>query len=167
RAPNELTSRFLRDLWRQSDAALEPGRADHAGRAALELVAYAYCALPPAHGKAASATGAHRIRVLDYIEAHLSDPSLNPASIAEAMRMSRRYLHHVWKGEDGDSVARYILRRRLEECARALRDPLHARRGITAIAFDWGFVGMPHFCTAFRERYGRGPGEYRASAPGR
>jgi len=167
RASNELTSRFLRDLWSQSDAAFEPGRAGHAGRAALELVAHAYCALPPVRGNAVSTTGAHRRRILDYIESHLSDPALTPASIAEALRMSSRYLHHVWKQEDGDSVARYVLRRRLEECAQALRDPLHARRSISAIAFDWGFVGMPHFCSAFRQCYGSSPREYRASAASR
>lgn len=163
-ASNVLTSRFLRDLWKQSHAVLDPGRADHATRAALELIAYAYGALPPARGDAMSAIGAHRIRVLDYVESNLSDPCLTPASIAAALRMSRRYLHRVWKGEDGESLARYVLRRRLEECARALRDPLHVRRNITAIAFDWGFVGMPHFCSAFRQHYGSSPREYRASA---
>ena len=162
-ASNELTSRFLRDLWTQTNTALDPGRAGHATRAALELVAYAYGALRPTHGDAASAIGAHRIRILDHIESHLSDPCLTPTSIAVELRMSRRYLHRVWKGEDGESLARYVLRRRLEECARALRDPLHARRSITAIAFDWGFVGMPHFCSAFRQHYGSSPREYRAS----
>jgi AraC-like DNA-binding protein len=164
---NGLTSRFLRDLWSRSDAALESDRADHAARAALELVAYAYGGLPEARGGSVSPVSAHRIRVLDYVEAHLSDPSLNPAGIADALRMSRRYLHCVWKIQDGESLARYVLRRRLEECARSLRDPLHARRSITAIAFDWGFAGMPHFCSAFRERYAISPREYRASAVGR
>jgi AraC-like DNA-binding protein len=167
RAANELPSRFLRDLWGRSDAALDSGRAGHVARAALELVAYAYGSLPAARGGPMGAAGAHRIRVVDCVEARLSDSSLSPASIAEALRISRRYLHHVWKVEGGESLARYVLRRRLEECARALRDPLYARRSITAIAFDWGFVGMPHFCSAFREQYGVSPGEYRASAADR
>lgn len=163
RASNELTSRFLRDLWSQPNAVLDPSRAGHVTRAALELIAYAYCALSPVHADAVSATGAHRIRVLDYIESNLSDPFLTPASIAAELRISRRYLHRVWKGGDDESLARYVLRRRLEECARALRDPLHVRRSITAIAFDWGFVGMPHFCSAFRQHYDSSPREYRAS----
>ncbi len=175
RASNELTSRFLRDLWGRSDAALDFGRADaaldfhradHVARAALELVAYAYGALPAARADGSSAAGAHRMRIVDYIESQLSDPCLTPASIAGALRMSRRYLHRVWKGEDGESLARYVLRRRLEECAQALRDPLHARRSITAIAFDWGFAGMPHFCSTFREQYSVSPREDRASAAG-
>lgn len=167
RDSNELTSRFLRDLWGRPEAVLDCDRAARVARAALELVAYAYGALPEARGGSVSAVRAHRIRVLDHVEAHLSDPCLSPASIAEALRMSRRYLHSVWKAEDGESLARYVLRRRLEECAQALRDPLYARRSITAIAFDWGFAGMPHFCSAFRERYGISPREYRASAAGR
>jgi len=166
-ASNEFTSRFLRDLWTQSNATLDPARADRPIRAALELVAYAYGALLPTRGDTASATAVHRIRVIDYVESHLSDPCLTPASIAAALRISRRYLHRVWRAEDGESLARYVLRRRLEECARALGDPLHSQRSITAIAFDWGFVGMPHFCSAFRQHYGRSPSEHRVSAAGR
>ena len=165
-ASNQLTSRFLRDLWGRSDAALDSGRGVHAGRAALELVAHAYAGLSAAGGNSVSATSAHRIRVLDYVEAHLSDPCLSPTSVAEALQMSSRYLHRVWKVDDGESLARYVLRRRLEQCAQTLRDPQYARRTITAIAFDWGFVGMPHFCTAFQEQYGVTPREYRASAAG-
>ena len=162
RGANGLASRFLRDLWNQSNAVpLDPLRTDHAARAALELLAYAYGALPPAAGDAPGAAGTHRIRVLDYVETHLSDPGLTPASVAAALRISTRYLHRVWKNADGDSLARYVLRRRLEECARTLRDPLHSRRSITAIAFDWGFVGMPHFCSAFRQHYNCSPGVYR------
>ncbi len=167
RASNELTSRFLRDLWSRSDETLNSGRAAHAARAALELIAYAYGALPESWRDSVNAIGAHRIRVLDYVEAHLSDPCLSPTSIAAALRMSCRYLHRVWKVEDGESLARYVLRRRLEKCAQTLRNPQFARRTITAIAFDWGFVGMPHFCTVFRERYGVSPREYRTSADGR
>jgi AraC-like DNA-binding protein len=164
RTSNELASRFLRDLWRWSSTALDDsGRPEHGARAALELIAYAYGALPAARAGSVSAAGAHRIRVLDYVETHLSDPGLSPASIAKALRISCRYLHRVWKAEDGESLSRYVLRRRLEECARALRDPLYVRRSITAIAFDWGFVGMPHFCSTFREQYGVPPGEYRLS----
>jgi AraC-like DNA-binding protein len=164
RASNELTSRFLRDLWRWSNTArADSCRSEHAARAALELIACAYGALPDARADVGAA-GAHRIRVIDYVETHLSDPDLSPTSIAAALRMSRRYLHRVWKEGDGESLARYVLRRRLEECARALRDPLYVGRSVTAIAFDWGFVGMPHFCSAFREHYGASPSEYRTSA---
>ena len=163
-ASNELTSRFLRDLWRWSSTALgDSTRSEHAARAALELIACAYGTLPDARANIGAA-GAHRIRVIDYIETHLSDPDLSPTAIAEALRMSCRYLHRVWKAEDGESLARYVLRRRLEECARALRDPLYVGRSITAIAFDWGFVGVPHFCSAFRDQYGLSPSEYRTSA---
>src|ERR1051325_3561017 len=46
RASNELTSRFLRDLWRWSNIALDDSRdPEHAARAALELIACAYGSL--------------------------------------------------------------------------------------------------------------------------
>jgi AraC-like DNA-binding protein len=55
---------------------------------------------------------------LNYIHAHLHDPELTPTRIAEACRITTRYLHLVFSDQE-ETVARYILRRRLEECARA------------------------------------------------
>ena len=55
-----------------------------------------------------------------------------------------------------------ILRRRLEECAMQLRDPIWARRTITEIAFSWGFNNATHFARVFREKYGLSPRDYRA-----
>jgi AraC-like DNA-binding protein len=157
---NGLTSRFLQDVWGRPTSMLDPVRAMRVGRAALELIAYAYSALAEVRVGPSVASRSLRLRVANYIEANLGDPSLTPTSIAGAFRISPRYLHRIWKtGEE--SLARYILQRRLEECARALSDPLHSARSITSIAFDWGFVGMSHFCTAFREQYAASPRAYR------
>ena len=56
---------------------------------------------------------------LNYIEAHLTNPELAPTPIAITCRMTTRYLHHVFSDEL-ETVSRYIQRRRLEACARAL-----------------------------------------------
>jgi hypothetical protein len=127
REPNGLTSRFLQDVWGQSASMLDPMRTTRAGRAALELIAYAYSAVPRAHVGSTVAPRALRLRVAHYIEANLGDAVLTPTSIARAFRISPRYLHRIWNtGEE--SLARHILRRRLEECARAFADPLQSAR---------------------------------------
>ena len=49
-----------------------------------------------------------------------------------------------------ETVARYILRRRLEACSRALLSPSQRGRTVTAIAFDYGFNSPTHFGRVFR-----------------
>jgi transcriptional regulator GlxA family with amidase domain len=58
-------------------------------------------------------------------------------------------------------MARYILRRRLEQCREAMTDRLQAGRSITAIATGFGFKSITHFSRAFRERYRLTPREFR------
>jgi AraC-like DNA-binding protein len=59
------------------------------------------------------------IRIINYTEAHLHDPDLTPTRVAEAGKITPRYLHHLFSDRE-ETVARYIVRRRLDECARAL-----------------------------------------------
>lgn len=101
-----------------------------------------------------------RALVIRYIEENLYDPELTPTRAALACSMTPRYLHLLFAVR-GETVARYILRRRLEECARALREPIRPERTITAIAFDHGFNSATHFGRAFRARYGLTPRRYR------
>jgi AraC-like DNA-binding protein len=103
----------------------------------------------------------HRAQIIEVIERRLGDPALTPSSIAGELRMTPSYLHRVFAGDRAETVGQYILRRRLEESAEALKDPLQARRSITSIAFGLGFNSLSHFCRAFRERYASTPRDYR------
>jgi AraC-like DNA-binding protein len=74
--------------------------------------------------------------------------------------MTTRYLHHLFS-EDEETISKYILRRRLEQCSLALTDPSQRHRTVTAVAFDYGFNSATHFGRVFRARYGTTPREYR------
>jgi len=102
-------------------------------------------------------------RVRLYIERNLRDPELRPTVIASRMRMSSRYLRLIFAAGE-ETISAYILRRRLEECARELADPQLARQSITQIAFGWGFNSGPHFTRSFRNRFGMSPRDYRRNA---
>jgi AraC-like DNA-binding protein len=121
--------------------------------------------LPQANSDRSSLATAHRIRIVNYIEAHLGDPDLTPMRVAEACKMTPRYLHHLFSNES-ETVARYILRRRLEECSRALKTPAQRGRTVTSIAFDYGFNSPTHFGRVFRARFGTTPREYRRKHDG-
>ncbi len=102
-------------------------------------------------------------RVRLRIERDLRDPALSPSRVAARLRMSPRYLRAIFAASN-ETVSAYILRRRLEECARELADPERRRASITEIAFGWGFNSAPHFTRSFRERFGMSPRQYRSCA---
>jgi AraC family transcriptional regulator, positive regulator of tynA and feaB len=95
-----------------------------------------------------------------FIEQHLRDPNLSPCTIAEKLKLSSRYLRMVFATGD-ETASAYILRRRLEECARQIADPSWRGHSITQIAFAWGFNSAPHFSRSFRARFGMSPRHYR------
>jgi AraC-like DNA-binding protein len=101
--------------------------------------------------------------VVRYIEDRLRDPKLSPASVAEGLRISPRYLRTVFAGS-GEKVSAYIIRRRLEECAKQIRNPAWAGHTLTEIAFAWGFNSAAHFTRTFHEQFGMAPREYRRVA---
>jgi AraC-like DNA-binding protein len=155
-----LLSSFLRDLWRQCRISLEALGDSRVTHALLELLASAYAGVPRLPADRGSMADAHRARILEYIEAHLGDSDLTPMKVARACGITPRYLHHLFSGQV-DTVARYILRRRLEDCSLALSDPAQRGRTFTAIAFERGFNSTTHFGRAFRARFGMTPREYR------
>ena len=155
-----IASRFLQDLWSKSRDALAFGVADRYACIVLDLLACAYADVPKADADRSCNANVLRVRIIDYIEHYLSDCDLGPEAIATRFRISPRYLHMVFGGE-GETVSRYIQRRRLEKCARALKDPMQLGRNITTLAFENGFKSLPHFCRVFREHYGTSARDYR------
>ncbi|MBV9193753.1 MAG: helix-turn-helix domain-containing protein [Solirubrobacterales bacterium] len=100
------------------------------------------------------------LRAQSYIEAKLSDPTLNPEKVAQACFISTRYLHRVFESE-GLSVCDWIRAARLERCRRDLLNPVFADQPIAAIASRWGLPSAPHFSRLFRRAYGCPPREFR------
>lgn len=108
----------------------------------------------------ATSVVARRVRAQRHIDQHLADPALSPVSVAEALHISPRYLRMLFEGEQ-ESVAGYIQRRRLEECARQLANPMLRGSTITVIALSHGFGSAAHFTRAFRELFHLTPSAYR------
>ncbi|MGW0869164.1 helix-turn-helix transcriptional regulator [Streptomyces sp. NPDC002740] len=120
----------------------------------------------PGAAGAPGTSGAHSPvlgRVLEYVELQLTDPDLSPEVIARAHHISVRYLHKLFKDE-GTTVGRWILRRRLEECRRDLMRHGRGSRTIAAVAARWGFLSATHFSRVFRSAYGMSPREWRDTA---
>ena len=97
-----------------------------------------------------------------YVDAHLGDPGLGPATIARSQYISTRYLHSLFERE-GITVSRWVRMRRLERARRDLQDPALAAEPIQAIAARWGFASPSHFSHAVRAELGCSPSELRAA----
>ncbi len=155
-----LLSRFLRSFWLACHQDLDPEAAARVSVALLDLLGATYAEVPRAHGERPAVAAAQRIRIINHIEAHLHDPELTPSRVAQSCRITPRYLHHLFSASE-ETVGRYVLRRRLEECARALASTMQLGRTVAAIAFDYGFSSPTHFGRVFRQRFGMTPRAFR------
>jgi AraC family transcriptional activator of tynA and feaB len=155
-----LLSSLLCNFWQQRRTGDETFLSPRFSEAILDLVASAYACITAAAPEGSSIAIARREQIRSYIETHLHDPALTPGSVAAAVHLSPRRLHQLFEA-DGETVGAYILRRRLEECARAMSDAAQRSRTVTEIAFLHGFNNASHFGRVFRERYQTTPSDYR------
>ena len=131
---------------------------------ALDLIALAVSSVTSQRGVTLSAPRAVALlRLKSVVERRLREPELKPAAVAAEAGIGVRYANDLLS-QEGSSVERYILHRRLERCRQTLEDGAQAHRLIGGIAFDWGFSDLSHFSRRFRAAYGMTPGDYRRHA---
>jgi AraC-like DNA-binding protein len=106
------------------------------------------------------------LRVKAFVDRHLGNPELNPAFIAQGLKLSTRYINRLFEAEKS-SLVRHIWQRRLERCAATLRDGAFAHLSISVIAMQHGFNDLSHFSRTFRVKYGLSPRDFRAAELGR
>ncbi len=73
------------------------------------------------------------------------------------------YVRQLFAAE-GITFSEFVLRQRLAAADAMLRNPLHADRSITAIAFEAGFGDVAYFNRNFRRRFGMKPADAREKA---
>ena len=147
-------------LWSLVEEGLPEKFCGMLARNLLDLMATSYAMAFDAALADSSAVSARKIQARQYIDAHLRDPGLTPATVAAALGISARYLRMLFCGGE-ENASRYILRRRLQECARQLSSALWRDSTITAIAFSLGFNSAAHFTRVFRNEYGATPSQFR------
>jgi len=155
-------SSLLAGIWEEARTReLPETMGDTLASAVMDVFSASWIATAKLQVAESAVSISRRIQIRRHVESHLRDPELSARSVAAAFGISPRYLHIIFStGEE--TVSNLILRRRLEECAKQLRDPIWSRRTITEIAFSWGFNNATHFARVFREKYGMSPRDYRA-----
>ncbi|MGV9541489.1 AraC-like ligand-binding domain-containing protein [Nocardia beijingensis] len=104
------------------------------------------------------------VQAKSFIDDNLADPDLTPDRVAAAVHISTRYLQKLFSA-DGQGVAGWIRRRRLEQCRRELAGTA-AIPSVAAVGRKWGFFDAAHFSRIFKAQFGISPGEFRRSAIG-
>lgn len=122
-----------------------------------ELVLRTVAGRQPDH---AGTVAARRIQACDVVCARLGDPHLNAAVVAEAIGVTVRRLHQLFRG--GPTVAEQIRHRRMELGASLLRDPMWAAQPVSAVARRCGYLDQSQFARSFRRHTGTTPTGYRA-----
>lgn len=144
---------------RMAEGAALP-MADRVARHLLDMIATSYAMAFDPIAAGSSIVSSRFATIKLFIEQHLRDPDLSSCAVAERLKLSPRYVRTIFAAND-ETVSAYILRRRLEECARQIADPHWRGHSITEIAFGWGFNSAPHFTRSFRDQFGTAPRDYR------
>jgi len=132
------------------------------GEQLLDLIALALAA-QRGSDDAPSLSSARAVALLQLrtvIETRLHDPSLDPETAAAAAGISVRYANSLLANE-GMSLQRLIVSRRLERCRMPFTDARQAHRSVGEIAFAWGFSDQSHFARRFKAAYGCSPSDFR------
>ncbi len=96
-------------------------------------------------------------RAVDYIEDHLSE-EIKTDEVAKIAGYSRWHFQIVFSATVGDSIKEYIRKRRL---TLAMTELGTTDKRILDIALDAGFESQESFTRAFKNMFGKNPGEAR------
>jgi AraC-like DNA-binding protein len=116
------------------------------------------------NSESSSLAALHLQRIEHYVEQQLGNPDLAPQMIADACKLSVRYLHNLFTATPY-SLSEWIRLRRLEAVHRDLHDP-YCHLSIGELAMRWGFSDQAQFARSFRQRFGCTAKEVRATASG-
>jgi AraC-like DNA-binding protein len=155
-----LTQGFLAMLSTRA-GAIDGLAAEKVAQQALDLLALAFQEHTDGNAlELSSPRTTAALRLKSANEAQLHDPGLKPPVAAAAAGISVRYANALLS-QEGTSLERYIMTRRLEHCQRALTDPAQMFRTVTDIAYSFGFSDVSHFTRRFKSRFGCSPSECR------
>lgn len=96
---------------------------------------------------------------IDYIENHLND-DIKLEEIAKSVGYSKFHLNRMFAECTGQTIHKYVRKRRLTKAAKSLVD---TEKSIVEIAFEAGYDSQQSFTFAFRQVYYDTPLVYRES----
>lgn len=102
-------------------------------------------------------------QVFEYIDEHLT-ADLSLEVVAGIALISPYHFHRIFKFVTGETLNKYVSRKRREQAAAAL---LHSDLSMTEIALKYGFNDPSSFTRSFRKYYGCSPSNFKKQHPNR
>ena len=96
-------------------------------------------------------------KIFDFIENHYHE-SISLRDVAKHAGFSAAYLTELVKKQTGETINRWIIRRRITAAKSLL---LKTDQSVEQIAFQVGYRSLNHFFRQFREYYGTSPQAWR------
>jgi AraC-like DNA-binding protein len=115
---------------------------------------------PVGESEASAVVAARRAAVIRFIDAHFRDPELSVTSVANALRISPRYVQRLLRSL-GTPFTAYVTELRLQHAFRLLQEAGQKTQRITDVAMEAGFSEVSYFNRLFRSRFGDTPGGVR------
>ncbi len=97
-------------------------------------------------------------QAIGYAREHCARRELALSDVAAAVGLSEKYLNLLVKEVVGSTINPLIVRFRMEEAARLLKDPANR---IYEICEAVGYADLDHFRESFKKQYGLTPTEFR------
>jgi AraC family transcriptional regulator len=98
-------------------------------------------------------------RVLEYVRSHL-DREIRLEDLAAVAQMSAYHFCRLFKQSIGVSPHQFLMRQRLEEARRLLRE---TNLSVAEVALEIGYQSPSHFATLFKRHTGVTPKQYRTA----
>ncbi len=95
--------------------------------------------------------------VMETIEKHMSDTTLNADFLSKKVGMSRMQLYRKLRALTNQTVHEFIRSIRLKRAVQLLEQK---RMTITEVAYEVGFNDLTYFARCFRKQYHKSPSEY-------
>jgi len=99
------------------------------------------------------------IKIIDYINNHFRE-KITLEVLQEVTGYNKSYISQIIKQDLGINYYEYLTRVRMREAIYSLTS---TKERISDISFNNGFSDVKSFNTAFKERFGKSPSEYRKS----
>lgn len=97
------------------------------------------------------------IKIMDVINANISNSDLSVDMIAQSVGLSRVHLHRKMKELTNQTPHDFIRNIRMQQAAKLLEEGNH---NITEIVYKCGFSNTTSFSTMFKKMYGQTPRDY-------
>jgi AraC family transcriptional regulator len=161
--PDNVLARLVGTICSEVEAGCPAGLLFLAslGLAAAYYLAQRHGIHPPSSTLPSEGLSPERLlRVMEYIEAHLTS-ELSVAELAAVACLSPYHFGRMFRRSTGESVHRYVTRRRIERSQELLRTSVLS---LAEIAEGVGFTDQSRFTNVFKRHLQMTPGAYRRMA---